>query len=169
MRPACVWSGIFSLKRTTDGPRLAQISLDHELILFSCALSKRLQTSSWLACAYNSKSMAFSKKLCPDHELILFSCALSKRLQTSSWLACAYNSKSMAFSKKHCPDFNLLFSFRKDEESHVAMLVARSPRWRECCQTQSSRAADVWSRSGLFRHHQRTLNLKNKPVAAKEL
>ena len=48
--------------------------------------------------------------------------------------------------------FNLPFSLRKDEESHVAMLVARSPRWRECRQTQSSRAADVWSRLSLFQH-----------------
>ena len=31
--------------------------------------------------------------------------------------------------------FNLPFSFRKDEESQGAMLVARSPHWRECRQT----------------------------------
>ena len=30
------------------------------------------------------------------------------------------------------------------------MLVARSPHWRECRQTQSSRTADVWSRSSVF-------------------
>ena len=34
----------------------SNISLDRELILLSFAPSKRLQTSSWLACAYNSTS-----------------------------------------------------------------------------------------------------------------
>ena len=36
----------------------------------------------------------------------------------------------MAFSKERCSDdkdLQLAFSFRKDEESHVAMLIARSP------------------------------------------
>ena len=73
---------------------------------------------------------AFSK-ISLDHELILLSFAPSKQLQTSSWLACAYyNLTSMAFSKERCPDdkdLQLAFSFRKDEESHVAMLVAISP------------------------------------------
>ena len=41
-------------------------TLYHELILLSFAPSKRLQTSSWLACAYNLTSMAFSKERCPD-------------------------------------------------------------------------------------------------------
>ena len=41
-------------------------SLVHELILLSFAPSKRLQTSSWLACANNSTSMAFSKERCPN-------------------------------------------------------------------------------------------------------
>ena len=41
-------------------------SLDHELILLSFAPPKRLQTSSWLTCVYNSTSMAFSKERCPD-------------------------------------------------------------------------------------------------------
>ena len=44
----------------------SKISLDHELILLSFVPSKRLQTSSWLACAYNLTSMAFSKERCPD-------------------------------------------------------------------------------------------------------
>ena len=44
----------------------SKISLYHELILLSFAPSKRLQTSSWLACAYNLTSMAFSKERCPD-------------------------------------------------------------------------------------------------------
>ena len=44
----------------------SEISIDHELVLLSFAPSKRLQTSSWLACAYNLTSMAFSKERCPD-------------------------------------------------------------------------------------------------------
>ena len=45
----------------------------------------------------------------------------------------------MAFSKERCPDdkdLQLAILIRKDEESHVAMLVATSPPpWRECRQT----------------------------------
>ena len=44
----------------------SKIYLGHELILLYFAPSKRLQTCSWLASAYNSTSMAFSKERCPD-------------------------------------------------------------------------------------------------------
>ena len=65
-----------------------------------------------------------------DHELILLSFAPSKRLQTSSWLACAYNLTLWLLARsvvRTTKIFNLPLSFRKDEESHVAMLVTRSP------------------------------------------
>ena len=109
--------------------------------------------SGLVSSAWNGQKMvnAFSK-ISLDHELILLSFAPSKRLQTSSWLACAYNSTSMAFSKERCRD---------DKDLQLAILISQGwgkpcshagrwiPRWSRCRQTQSSRAADVWSRSSL--------------------
>ena len=69
-----------------------------------------------------------------DHELILLSFAPSKRLQdgfkhlVASHVPTTQHPCLLARSVVRTTKiFNLPLSFRKDEESHVAMLVARSP------------------------------------------
>ena len=73
----------------------SKIFLDHELILLSFAPSKRLQTSSWLACAYNSTSMAFIIDMfCKDCQIVQID----------------------KFSKERCPD---------DKDLQLAILISQ--------------------------------------------
>ena len=101
MRPACVWSGIFSLKQTKDGRRR-----------FLNLSRSWAQPCSLLRGQSGFKHLVGSYVPTTQH----------------LWLL----ARSVVRTTKI---LILPFSFRKDEENHVAMLVARSPRWRGCRQS----------------------------------
>ena len=117
---------------------------------------------------------AFSKISIMSSSFSFF--APSKRLQTSSWLACAYNLTSMAFSKERCPDDKdlqlaiLISQGCRKPCSHAAELsldpppppLGVSPNTElPCCR----RVVSIEPLPTLAR----TLDLKYKPVAGKQL